>query len=441
MGNERNQTRKKQQMYSAAQADAAAQSLASRKGLQRRRKGLWEHFIEAISAVCEVFGEIFSWPIQLFLRIWTLICITFKTRLQRPKTVKRSPAPIFQLQDYGFSAVVGHGSQGVVWEAVMKDGKVVVIKCLHNRYIDDFNGEDADKRAMAHIYWAAFRNEVGILEAAIHPNIVKIIGRSADFTQILLEKAGMDLGALLRAKHDSITLEQCHRWFKDVLTGVAHLHAIGVTHTDLKPDNLLTFEGETQIKICDFGGSHFVGVPCTKWQIVAELSTIPYRAPELLLGASLFDDKIDVWSVGCIAMEILCGTVVFQGELGDQFLSKCPPPTHRNFHSDQLRKVLQETGTPRSLDGYDCASLIQDWPSFDRKIEGTVKKYCHAKRIFFKHEHPGANGSVRKACHSSTLWSDTIGRLLMVLPGERINCRDALATPLFSSSFWARLKD
>ena len=127
--------------------------------------------------------------------------------------------------------MLGHGTQGMVWHAIMNsDGRHVVIKSLHRHHFLDINSDDSAKLETAKIFWAAFRNEVDILEACSgHPNIIQILGRAADYSQILLEKADMDLNARLRASDTSLSLDQCHRWFKDLLCGVGHLHALGVS--------------------------------------------------------------------------------------------------------------------------------------------------------------------------------------------------------------------
>ena len=143
-----------------------------------------------------------------------------------------------------------------------------------------------------------------------------------------------------------------------------------VTHTDLKPENLL-IGLENQIKICDFGMSHW-HTPGTQWAVTGELSTLWYRAPELLLGSQTFNNKIDLWAIGCIMMEMLHGVAAFKGQVGAQFVSSHPDVSHRNFNLDQLSKVLRMGGTPTSLAGFECASLIKGWPSFQRYVEPAV---------------------------------------------------------------------
>lgn len=198
-----------------------------------------------------------------------------------------------------------------------------------------------------------------------------------------------------------------------------------VTHTDLKPENML-IGCDNQIKLCDFGMGQRAAAG-TMWAVTGELSTLWYRAPELLLGCKTFGEKIDEWAVGCIGMEMLCGTTIFQGN--GQGTCKCPPVTHRNFNSDQVGKVLQVAGSPKSLAGFECAGHVKDWPTYPRKIEQVVKQYCQVRRM--PEEHPDENGNVSKSYHSSTLWAQAIGSLLTILPDERLTCRKVLAMPLF----------
>ena len=202
-----------------------------------------------------------------------------------------------------------------------------------------------------------------------------------------------------------------------------------MTHTDLKPENML-IGSDNQIKICDFGMGQRAA-PGTMWAVTGELSTLWYRAPELLLGAKTFCEKIDDWAVGCIIMEMLCGATLFQGQgLGT---CQCKDIAHRNFNSDQLGKVLQVAGSPKSLSGFQCAGHIKDWPQYPRQIEPVVKKYCQAKRL--PDEHPDANGNVRKAYQSSTLWAQAVGGesffvcWCSILPAVSLCDRHKLARP------------
>jgi serine/threonine protein kinase len=89
------------------------------------------------------------------------------------------------------------------------------------------------------------------------------------------------------------------------------LHTANIMHRDLKPSNILITE-QCTIKVCDFGFARTVDpleTPNGKASIRRPLSPICftrfYRPPELIFQNSEYNEKTDVWSVGCIVSEII----------------------------------------------------------------------------------------------------------------------------------------
>ncbi|KAI5666165.1 hypothetical protein M9H77_16018 [Catharanthus roseus] len=98
-----------------------------------------------------------------------------------------------------------------------------------------------------------------------------------------------------------LTEEHFRCFLYQLLRGLKYMHSDNVLHCDLKPSNLL-LNANCDLKICDFGlarttseTDYMTEYVVTRW----------YRARELLLNCSEYTAAIDIWSVGCILIEII----------------------------------------------------------------------------------------------------------------------------------------
>ncbi|DBA95987.1 TPA: hypothetical protein ACH3X1_001498 [Trebouxia sp. C0004] len=124
------------------------------------------------------------------------------------------------------------------------------------------------------------------------------------------------------------TLPHLQRIAHQVLRSIAFLHSLDLIHSDLKPENILVKSySRCEVKVIDLGSSCFISDHLSSY-----VQSRSYRAPEVILGLP-YDQKIDIWSFGCILAELLTGSVLFQNDSLSTLLARLegilgPLPQH-----------------------------------------------------------------------------------------------------------------
>ena len=96
--------------------------------------------------------------------------------------------------------------------------------------------------------------------------------------------------------------------------GIEFIHSLNVIHSDLKPENVLIDETTMKTKLIDFGSI------INKQKLTYKnfyVSTRYYRAPEIIYNL-MFNEKIDIWSIGCIIAELVRNKPLFTSKNEDK---------------------------------------------------------------------------------------------------------------------------
>lgn len=115
-----------------------------------------------------------------------------------------------------------------------------------------------------------------------------------------------------------------------ILTSLKIIHDMGIAHRDMKTKNIIVMRDDNGVpspRIIDFGMSKRIGFASKDFSFYA-IVTSSYRAPELWTAGDAcgavkpYDQKIDIWSVGCILYEMLMGEPAFTGSSEEDVGSK-----------------------------------------------------------------------------------------------------------------------
>ena len=242
---------------------------------------------------------------------------------------------------------LGEGGMSSVYEAKhTKLHRSFAIKVLLPQLLDN---EEAQVR---------FEREAEMLAGLHHPNVVEI----TDWTYLADGAPCMVLeylhGATLRVRlaRGALPWDAIARIGDQAMSALTLAHRNGITHRDLKPDNIfmaIDDVGEERVKLLDFGVSKLRGVG-TNTGMYNMLGTPQYMSPEQASGKSQeVGPATDVWAMGAILYELAAGRAAFQFEsLADtlmQITTRPPDPLHA-FRPDAPPQFVDLLERAMSLD-------------------------------------------------------------------------------------------
>src|SRR5574341_2025499 len=169
-----------------------------------------------------------------------------------------------------------------------------------------------------------FEREIQVAAKLQHPHIVPLLsaGSSEDLLYYIMPYVeGESLRAKL-AREAELPVTEVLRILRDVLDALAYAHRHHVVHRDIKPDNVLLSEGHALVT--DFGVAKAVAESTGKNTITSmgvALGTPLYMAPEQAAANPNIDHRADIYAVGVMTYEMLCGRTPFTGPTPQAVLS------------------------------------------------------------------------------------------------------------------------
>jgi serine/threonine protein kinase len=270
------------------------------------------------------------------------------------------PAEGDTLAGYLLGRVIGRGASGVVHLAQQRsDGAWVALKILSAGGALD-GVERAELRAR-------FLQEAEVAKRLQHPDIVAVhaAGESGATLWLAMELVpGRSLERYVQPPYllpPPVVLEIGIR----VARALAHTHALGVVHRDVKPSNVIVDLASDSVKLGDFGTARLHDGSRTRTELM--LGTPAYMAPEQLAGAAA-DARSDLYTLGVMLFELLTARRPHEsaslGELLRQIAAE-PAPDLRTLRpelpavlADTLARLLAKRPADRYADGHLLADAL-----------------------------------------------------------------------------------
>lgn len=167
---------------------------------------------------------------------------------------------------------------------------------------------------------------------------------------VTMELLSMNLYELIKANSfEGFSTILIRRFTQQTLTCLALMHQARIVHCDLKPENILLVNPRrSDVRVIDFGSSCYADQ-----RVYTYIQSRFYRSPEVILGID-YHMAIDMWSLGCILVELYTGYPLFPGENENDQLACIMevlgvPDRHLLEKSTRTKLFFDSSGAPRPV--------------------------------------------------------------------------------------------
>ncbi|CAE6487832.1 unnamed protein product [Rhizoctonia solani] len=349
------------------------------------------------------------------------------------------------------------GSMSDVYQAQLRDGTPVAVKCLRELK----NSENQPDKVLKHT-----AQELYTWSISAHPNVLELIGLAVVQDRLTMVSPWVKYGSLRDYIKAKPTADR-HNLCIQVADGLAYMHSLGIAHGDIKGDNVVVSEGGTA-KITDFGCATMKREFPVAFTVTDRIHiSFRWAAPELFQDDGAADFETDVYALGMTILEALTGNVPHKDRaemaviraVAVQKLQPFRPLEEipQNTKGDELWGLLERCwsyepkGRPKASDVRDSMELREAIYELTKcRCPGLTEKITFLGEVddiaviggfydIFKASLVGYEGMVAVKYSGNTTLEDIFNELRIVSKLEHTNilpCLGYIVTQLRGPSFY-----
>ncbi|HEX6306860.1 MAG TPA: protein kinase [Longimicrobiales bacterium] len=261
---------------------------------------------------------------------------------------------------YVLEREIGHGSAAVVYAARdLKHGRAVALKVLRPEVVNALGTR-------------RFLQEIRTTARLSHPNILPLFD-SGEAGEFLYYTMPLVRGESLRdrmVRQGRMPLHVALPLLRQIASALTYAHSERIVHRDIKPENVLIGDQE-HVWVADFGLARALATASDQrlTGTAMAVGSPLYISPEQAAGQTDVDARSDIYSLGCITFELLCGEPPFTAATVPALLARHmsePPPSIRACCpslpagiDDVLGRALAKDRTRRFADAVEFAGMLE----------------------------------------------------------------------------------
>ncbi|XP_014858173.1 PREDICTED: serine/threonine-protein kinase Nek5 isoform X2 [Poecilia mexicana] len=230
----------------------------------------------------------------------------------------------------------------------------------------------------------ASKKEVTLLSQMKHPNIVSFITTFQEKGSLYIVMEYCDGGDLLKKinmqRGIPFSEAQIVDWFIQICLGLKHIHDRKILHRDIKSQNIFLTSGGMKVKLGDFGIARILN---NTLEMARTCVGTPYYLSPEICESRPYNNKTDIWSLGCVLYELCSLRHPFEGNSLRQLVSKicrghyAPVPSR---YSHDLRLLVTQLFKVNPRDRPSVSSVLRR-PFLEKHVSKHISKHVSAQTV------------------------------------------------------------